>query len=212
MQKMRRTSKRRKDSLVASLEENPPTADTSSVTYPTDSLNTMPIVWESSSPTEILARDETATSIDVFPSCEVNTLALGPLADTMASSTSITPTIQFRRSSDSRRKEGRSDVFYTYHPFLSRNELSHLSPRDLNLLDSQSCLRVPTRPILHEFIRQYFLYIHPLLPMMDEALFWRIYRGEDGPNEHISLLLIQAMLFVSCNVRHIRHILSFLNC
>ncbi|CAI6083452.1 unnamed protein product [Clonostachys chloroleuca] len=195
-----RTSKRRKDSLVASLEENPPTADTSSMTYPTDSLNTMPIVWESSSPTEILARDETATSIDVFPSCEVNTLALGPLADTMASSTSITPTIQFRRSSDSRRKEGRSDVFYTYHPFLSRNELSHLSPRDLNLLDSQSCLRVPTRPILHEFIRQYFLYIHPLLPMMDEALFWRIYRGEDGPNEHISLLLIQAMLFVSCNI------------
>ncbi|CAG9992240.1 unnamed protein product [Clonostachys byssicola] len=194
-----RASKRRKDSLVTSLDEDPPTADTPSTNYPTDALNAMPIIWESSSPTETLARDETATLIDVLPSCEANMQDLGALPRSVVSSAAMATTTQFRRPSDARRKEGRSDVLYTYHPFLSRNDLSHLSPRDLNLLESQSCLRVPTRPILHEFIRQYFLYIHPLLPMMDEARFWRIYRGEDGPKEYISLLLIQAMLFVSCN-------------
>lgn len=99
-------------------------------------------------------------------------------------------------------RRGCKDVLYTYHRFLSHNQLSTLSARDFNLLDTQNCLRVPTREILDEFVHQYFLYVHPLLPMMDEAEFWRRYRDEQGAHGGISLLLLQAMLFAACNVRY----------
>jgi hypothetical protein len=92
------------------------------------------------------------------------------------------------------------DVLYTYHEFLRHNDFSHLSERDFDLLDTQSCLRVPNRMAMDEFVRQYFLYIHPLLPMLDEADFWSSYRRHGDEAGGISLLLIQAMLFAACNV------------
>lgn len=96
-----------------------------------------------------------------------------------------------------------SDVTYSYYPFLSLNNLHNVSPQDVNYLESQGCLRVPTRAILDEFVQQYFLHVHPLLPFIDEGDFWNIYGqegGQGGTGGKMSLLVFQAMLFACCNV------------
>lgn len=96
-----------------------------------------------------------------------------------------------------------SDVFYTHYSFLNLENLPNLTPRDVDVLDSQGCLRVPTRDILNEFLHQYFRHIHPLLPMIDEGEFWARYTEEASAETYIggiSLLLLQAMIFASCNV------------
>lgn len=75
---------------------------------------------------------------------------------------------------------------------------------DFHHLNAQGCLRVPSKPILDEFIRHYFLYIHPLLPLINEADFWNAY--DPTPNSTttgtpVSMLLLQSMMFASCTVR-----------
>lgn len=81
-------------------------------------------------------------------------------------------------------------------------------PQDVNFLDSQGCLRVPTRPILDEFVQQYFLHVHPLLPFLNEGDFWNLYchQGSGGTGEKMSLLVFQAMLFSCCNVSRLLRI------
>lgn len=80
-----------------------------------------------------------------------------------------------------------------------------VSPRDLTFLKSQGCFCVPNRSMLNEFMRRYFFYVHPLLPVLDEREFWAAYDA-DSDNEashylhRLSPLLLQAMLFASCSV------------
>lgn len=94
-----------------------------------------------------------------------------------------------------------ADITYAYYPFLTINNFHNIMPQDVNYLEAQGCLRVPTREILDEFIQQYFLHVHPLIPMINEGDFWDMYgnsgSGESG--EKMSLLVFQSMLFVSCN-------------
>ena len=95
-------------------------------------------------------------------------------------------------------------VIYSYYPFLKLDILSHMSSQDVNFLEIQGCFRVPTRPALDEFIREYFLHIHPTLPMIDEGDFWDMYTNRGiSPIERpcISLFVFQAMLFASSSVR-----------
>ncbi|KAF5254108.1 hypothetical protein FANTH_990 [Fusarium anthophilum] len=80
--------------------------------------------------------------------------------------------------------------------FISNPDLSKLPPDDVSFLRRQGCLTVPPRPILDGFIREYFLHVHPMLPLMDESVFWEEYGQE---TEKLSLFLIQAMLFASCS-------------
>ncbi|KAK1987549.1 fungal-specific transcription factor domain-containing protein [Colletotrichum cereale] len=94
------------------------------------------------------------------------------------------------------------DVTYSFYPFLALGNLHGIPPQDVNFLELQGCLRVPTRTILDEFVQQYFLHVHPLLPMLNEGDFWDVYCA--NPNSHVptdklSLLVFQAMLFSSCN-------------
>ncbi|KAK6215270.1 fungal specific transcription factor domain-containing protein [Colletotrichum tabaci] len=94
------------------------------------------------------------------------------------------------------------DVTYSFYPFLSLGNLHGIPPQDVNYLELQGCLRIPTRTILDEFVQQYFLHVHPLLPMLNEGDFWDVYcLNPNGyvPNEKLSLLVFQAMLFSSCN-------------
>ncbi|KAI0141635.1 hypothetical protein GGR57DRAFT_403338 [Xylariaceae sp. FL1272] len=94
-----------------------------------------------------------------------------------------------------------ADITYSYYPFLTINNLHNIMPQDVNYLESQGCLRVPTRDILDEFVKQYFLHVHPLLPLINEGDFWDLYchQGNGGTTEKLSLLVFQAMLFSCCN-------------
>jgi hypothetical protein len=91
-------------------------------------------------------------------------------------------------------------VPFYYHSYLERADIGHLSPIQISLLERQGCLKVPSGSVLHEFLRHYFLYVHPCLPIMNEAKFWSIYSGQavDGSSKTgISLALFQAMLFAA---------------
>ncbi|KAG5758645.1 hypothetical protein H9Q72_013225 [Fusarium xylarioides] len=94
----------------------------------------------------------------------------------------------------------RSHITYSYYPFLTV-DMSGLEPDDVYYLESRNCLSVPTPDALDHFIREYFLHVHPGLPLLDEAEFWAVYSGdkESCGGTTISLFLLQAMLFVSCS-------------
>jgi hypothetical protein len=85
--------------------------------------------------------------------------------------------------------------------------LHSLLAQDVNYLESQCCFRVPTPQLLDEFLKQYFLHVHPLTPIIDEQQFWDIYRGRATglPKRPMSLLVFQAMLFSSCSVSKRSH-------
>ncbi|KAK8072040.1 hypothetical protein PG996_005388 [Apiospora saccharicola] len=102
---------------------------------------------------------------------------------------------------DNGQRQGSTDITYSYYPFLSINNLHNLLPQDVNYLESQGCLRVPTPETLDEFARQYFLHVHPLMPVINEGDFWDMYGqyGFGGSGERMSLLVFQSMLFVACN-------------
>lgn len=99
-----------------------------------------------------------------------------------------------------------ADITYSYYPFLSINNLQSVIPQDVNFLESQGCLRIPTRVILDEFMQQYFLHVHPILPFLNEGDFWNLYcnQGSIVAGERMSLLVFQAMLFSCCNVSRIQ--------
>lgn len=110
-------------------------------------------------------------------------------------------------------------VPFYYHSYLERADIGHLSPIQISLLERQGCLKVPSGSVLHEFLRQYFLYVQPCLPILNEANFWSIYSGQavDGSSKiGISLALFQAMLFaasrfvrpqiiVACGFKTLKH-------
>jgi hypothetical protein len=96
-----------------------------------------------------------------------------------------------------------TDVIFSFYPFLELNIQSHMFPQDVNFLEQQACFRVPTRPALDELIRQYFLHVHPSLPMIDEGAFWEMYtyRGViPAERPRISLFVFQAMAFAASGV------------
>ena len=94
-------------------------------------------------------------------------------------------------------------MLFSFYPFLKADGLWHLSPEDASFLEQRRCLHVPARPILDEFIREYFLHVHPILPVLNERDFWSMYSGPDphAPGRtRMSLFVFQAMLFISCPV------------
>ncbi|KAL4964936.1 Zn(II)2Cys6 transcription factor [Aspergillus stella-maris] len=83
--------------------------------------------------------------------------------------------------------------FATYH-FLELRGLKTLDREDIAFLASKGCLSIPEKSVLDEFVRQYFLQVHPSSPVIDEAEFWRVYRNP-GTGKKISLFVFQAILF-----------------
>ncbi|KAL2828811.1 hypothetical protein BJY01DRAFT_255256 [Aspergillus pseudoustus] len=95
-----------------------------------------------------------------------------------------------------------SDVFYSFHPFLKLPGLIDIPPEDTQYLNLKGCFQVPSGATLDEFVRTYFLYVHPCLPIINEAEFWQIYYHQSTPGTDesgISLFTFQAMLFASCS-------------
>lgn len=98
---------------------------------------------------------------------------------------------------------GDSNVIFSFYRFIELRDLHTLPTEDVKFLEMKGCLHVPSGPILDEFVRQYFLHVHPCLPVLNEADFWSMYSNRsDGIKKPraISLFILQAMFFASCAV------------
>ncbi|KAM5346048.1 hypothetical protein ACJ41O_009053 [Fusarium nematophilum] len=93
-------------------------------------------------------------------------------------------------------------IGYSYYQFLVISNMSSIPPQDLQFLELKGCLHVLRPQILDQFVRQYFLHMHPMLPILDEGTFWDVYTQRASsrkPHQKISLLLFQAMMFACCS-------------
>ncbi|KAH0496009.1 hypothetical protein TgHK011_009530 [Trichoderma gracile] len=81
-------------------------------------------------------------------------------------------------------------------PFIRPPDLSHLSALDIRFMQLNGCFDLPHMPILNEFVRIYFLHVHPIIPLLDEGEFWDSYSCTNG--KRISLLVLQAIIFAAC--------------
>jgi hypothetical protein len=96
-----------------------------------------------------------------------------------------------------------ADITYTYYPFIEVNNLSAIPPQDVNYLELQGCLRVPIKTILDEFVKQFFMHVHPIMPLLNEGDFWEMYASQSQGTHvstRLSLLTLQAMMFSVCGV------------
>ncbi|KAK6066564.1 fungal specific transcription factor domain-containing protein [Seiridium cupressi] len=71
-----------------------------------------------------------------------------------------------------------------------------------SLMEGRGCFHLPPKAAMDEFMKQYFLYVHAFMPLIDEGDFWDAYSGRESTNtktrSDYSLFVIQAMLFMSC--------------
>lgn len=94
-------------------------------------------------------------------------------------------------------------VLYSRYSFLAVGNLHSIPQQDVNYLESQGCLHVPTRPYLDSFMEHYFLHVHVFISVLNEGDFWDMYYQNETPGgskEKMSLLLFQSMLFAASNV------------
>lgn len=93
----------------------------------------------------------------------------------------------------------KNHVPFSSYSFLDMQGLSTLAPEKVAFLRSMGCLEIPKPALLEDFVCQYFRHLHPSVPVIDEAAFWRLYRQEceDSSAFRISLPLFQALLFAS---------------
>ncbi|KAH6715892.1 hypothetical protein BKA61DRAFT_733726 [Leptodontidium sp. MPI-SDFR-AT-0119] len=95
------------------------------------------------------------------------------------------------------------DMIYSYFDFIEAETFSHIAPEDFKFLEFKGCFHLPARPVLDDLVREYFLHVHPVLPVIDERSFWEMYfprennRRRSG-GQKIPLFVFRAMLFVSC--------------
>jgi hypothetical protein len=109
------------------------------------------------------------------------------------------PKLRFGELSTSR---GLDDhITFSYYDFLNLKSLSEVQPDDVRYLEFTGSLHIPTRSVLDHFVREYFLHVHPVLPVVDERAFWGMY--DDSPMKienslRLSLFVFQSMLFAAC--------------
>ncbi|RSL58705.1 hypothetical protein CEP54_007613 [Fusarium duplospermum] len=91
-------------------------------------------------------------------------------------------------------------VVYCTYSFVARADVFYTPVQDIQFLETEGCFQLPAPMILDQFLQQYFMHVHPLLPMLSELDFWDAY-SQPNPAESktLSLLLIQSMLFASCS-------------
>lgn len=92
------------------------------------------------------------------------------------------------------------NVPYTEYAFVESQQLMSLPSEDVALLTSKSCLSLPTSNAIDEFVHEYFKNIHPSVPVLDEAEFWRIYQNNQSTGPKISHFVLQSLLLASCPV------------
>ncbi|KAE8361516.1 fungal-specific transcription factor domain-containing protein [Aspergillus caelatus] len=96
-------------------------------------------------------------------------------------------------------------VPFAYYPYLNVPNLDRLPASDIAYLDSQKCFNVPSGEFLETLISHYFLYVHPCLPVINEAEFWPVFRQRER-GKPFSLLLFQTMLFVASSYLPVEYV------
>lgn len=92
-------------------------------------------------------------------------------------------------------------IIYSYYPFLEMENLPALRPEVTRFLEMSHSFHVPVPEVLDEFVRKYFLYVHPNVPMLDEGDFWEAYSQRNSkPHYRIPLIVFQAMMFAVSSV------------
>ncbi|KIA75428.1 hypothetical protein HK57_00072 [Aspergillus ustus] len=112
--------------------------------------------------------------------------AVVPLTDAMASGDTV---------GDAPSTATRPWTEWTNYRFIHAKISYNMPEWDLNLLQQRGCFSLPVRGLLNEFVREYFLHVHPNLPVINEADFWDTYTS--NRREPIPLMLFQAMLFAA---------------
>ena len=89
---------------------------------------------------------------------------------------------------------------FHYYEFLDLKSLSKVQQDDVRYLEFTGSLHIPARSVLDEIVREYFLHVHPVLPVVDERTFWTMYDDSmmdlDRPGK-LSLFVFQSMLFAA---------------
>ncbi|KAL3459314.1 hypothetical protein BJX64DRAFT_279243 [Aspergillus heterothallicus] len=88
-------------------------------------------------------------------------------------------------------------VEWSTYAFLEFRD-SSISQDDRAFLTAKGCLSVPDTQALHEYVRNYFLYVHPSFPVLNEGEFWVSYTRSRIGSSRIPLFVLQALLFASC--------------
>ncbi|KAJ4205004.1 hypothetical protein NW759_014670 [Fusarium solani] len=92
-----------------------------------------------------------------------------------------------------------TSLAYPSYSFLQAPTIRSIFDQDREFLVAQGCFTLPQRLILDEFIRHYFLHVHPMLPLLNEAEFWAAYDGKRPHNDtagKVPMIVMQAILFV----------------
>ncbi|KAF5640803.1 fungal specific transcription factor factor domain protein [Fusarium sp. NRRL 52700] len=87
-------------------------------------------------------------------------------------------------------------VHFSNYSFITIGNAAALSQEDIQFLNVKGCFNLPPKVILDEFVRLYFLHVHPFLPFLDEGNFWDVYCSRVS-SPKIPFLLIQAMIFAT---------------
>lgn len=98
--------------------------------------------------------------------------------------------------------EGPFIPFSTY-PAVRAHGLEQLGREELSFLEQKGCLLLPKKPVLDQFLQQYFLRVHPILPVLRESDIRSAFLGcspsstLQGP---VALVIMQAILFLASPV------------
>lgn len=94
-------------------------------------------------------------------------------------------------------------VPFSYYSFIRAEGLSLATAADVRFLESNGCLHLPSRTILSKLLQQYFLYVHPFLPLLSEREIWLMFTQTSRESEcskEVSLCVFQALLFACSSV------------
>ncbi|KIA75425.1 hypothetical protein HK57_00069 [Aspergillus ustus] len=93
------------------------------------------------------------------------------------------------------------EVSYSSYAFIEPLHVDELELDRLPLLQRTGCLMLPIKAEIDVLLRHYFLYVHPFSPVIDEAVFWRLYKDPRQDDTLVPLFLVRAMIFAaSCFV------------
>lgn len=152
---------------------------------------------------EVLMRpiDESMASALTDAPCELQS------ADVEASNTSesVGPLISPQMldiDTISRPGDAHRAAIFAYFDFIESEPLSRIEPEDFKFLEDKGCFHMPQKPLLYDIISEYFLHVHPVLPVIDERRFWQAYLSNENQsgNKKVPLFVFCAMLFVGCSV------------